>query len=196
MAIAKIPTLRAPNLRILGRAGVNDNGTALWLLACRCKRRFTASTTSIKNGEAKCWCMTTHGKHVMAILPHLPATRRALCAATGLTMETLHGRLKLMRKNHECHVGGWARAKLGGSYQPVYHDGPGEDVACPFDPLPHAVIKQRSEERARAAILLHQATGEIDPRHERRIRYRTARQVLVKLRRHKQPQHPFSALGV
>lgn len=191
---AKPPNSPHKNLGAVVRIGTTRCGSAIWRLLCACGATLEANAPAIKRGAARCEkCNPARSmEQANKILAVLPAGYAKIERKTKLTRAQVEYRIEWMRAREQCHVGGWSRADQQGSFNPVFHAGPGEDAPCTLKPRTSSQNEKRYRRRVQRAVKVALAGGKEDPRYTRVIGKRKA--LLTAKKTRTQPQIWASAL--
>lgn len=197
--IAKPPVSPHANLTATTRIGTTKSYNAIWQVVCTCGETLVASAPAIKRGGsrgARCKaCNLSPGEEqAKAILNALPGTYSKIAYRTKLTDPQVRHRIDWMRERDMCHIGGWDRAEYQGSFSPIFHAGPGEDVPCKLVRRTDSEVERRYWKRVKKAIKKAEAGGKVDDRYARHIALHKASKTIKQAR--KKPHNPFSALFV
>ena len=81
------------------------------------------------------------------ILALMPATRKEIEAATGLSAAAIWHVVDNLRYCKWAHIGGWCRGENSGEFQAVIHAGHGADVTCKLVKYTKAEVARRYKAR-------------------------------------------------
>lgn len=194
MRTAKPPRSSFGNLVAIERIGATKSGSAIWRLACACGHELQADAPAVKRGAAHCpECNPRYGGlEAQRILAVLPAIIGQIVTRTGMTLEAVKYRLRVMKPDL-CHVGKWRRSRAQGAYQPLIVAGAGPDAPCPLKPRTGAQTNKRYRHRVRLAVKKAKAGGRPDDRYGRHLSLSEANITIANTRA--VPQTWLSALG-
>lgn len=194
MRTARPPRSPFGNLAVVARVGTTKCGSAIWRLACACGHELQVDAPAVKRGTAHCpecnprYC-SLEAQRILAVLP---ATIGQIVKRTGMTLEAVKYRLRVMKPDL-CHTGKWRRSRAQGAYQPLIVAGAGPDAPCPLKPRTGAQTNRRYRHRVRLAVKKAKAGGLPDDRYGRHISLNEANSTIANTRT--APQTWLSALG-